>query len=244
METPHTVKSFDRELGALAASVEAMGSFAAAQFADAMQALLQRDPALAERVIEQDRRLDALRHDVSMTAASVIARRQPVASDLNEILTDLRTAEHLERIGDLAKNIAKRAIALATRTFPDEVTARLRRFGDTAAEQLRAALSAYAHRNAEQALVTRARDEMLDQLHTALFRELISLTAGDQAHVVGFVHLLFCAKNIERLGDHATHIAEAAYARATGHPPKSERRRDDESSTLSDGAAGSLPAKL
>lgn len=239
METPHTVKSFDRDLAALAASVEAMGVFATAQFADSMHALLQRDVARAERVIEQDRQLDALRHDVSSSAAIVIAKRQPVASDLSEILTDLRTAEHLERIGDLAKNIAKRASILASRTFPQDVMARLQEFGDAASEQLRAALLAYSQRNAEQALAARDRDETLDQLHTKLFRELVSRTAGDHASIVGFVHLLFCAKNIERIGDHAAHIAEAAYLRATGHPPKTERRRLDESSTLSNSGAGS-----
>jgi len=241
METPHTARAFDKDLAALAASIEAMGAFATAQFDDATHALLDRDRALAERVIEQDRRLDALRHDVSMAAAIVIAKRQPVASDLNEILTDLRAAEHLERVGDLAKNIAKRAMTVANHMYPEDVTARLEEFGNAASEQLRAALSAYAHCDAEQALSVRIRDETLDQLHTQLFRELVSRTAGDQANVIGFVHLLFCAKNIERIGDHATHIAEAAYLRATGHPPASERRRLDESSTISDDGDTGLP---
>jgi len=244
MSNPHTVKAFDQELAALAASIEAMGTFAATQFDDAVCALLHRDVARAERVIEQDRQLDALRSNVATTAAIVIAKRQPVATDLNELLADLRIAEDLERVGDFAKNTAKRAMTIANHIFPEDVTARLKEFGDAASEQLRSALSAYVHRDAQQALAARIQDETLDRLHTQLFREWVSRMGGDQVHVVCFLHLLFCAKNIERVGDHATHIAEAAYLLATGHPPESERRRLDESSTVDgDCSAGPLLPK-
>jgi phosphate transport system protein len=234
MSTPHTVKAFDQELATLARSVEAMGNFAAAQFDDGLFALLHGDLARAERVIEQDRQVDALRRDVTANVALVIAKRQPVASDLNEILADLRISEDLERVGDLGKNIAKRTLAIGQHRFPEEVSARLKEFGAVASAQLRLALDAYVRRDAEQALAARRRDETLDRLHTQLFRDFVSQTGGNHIHVLCFVHLLFCAKNIERVGDHATHIAEAAYQLVEGHPP-AERQRLDESSTISDG---------
>jgi len=244
MDSPHIAKAFDRDLTALAANIQTMGEFANAQFSDAVHALLHRDIAQAERVIEQDRKLDGLRRDVSLAAAIVIARRQPVAADLNEVLADLHIAEDLERIGDLAKNMAKRAVAISNRTFPEELTVRLKEFADAAAEQLRLGLSAYTHRDAPQALAVRSNDETLDRLHTELFRELVSRTRGDQEQVICFVHLLFCAKNIERVGDHAAHIAEAAYLLATGHPPETERRRMDESSGIGESAEhGSRPTQ-
>ena len=166
MDNPHIAKAFDRDLAALAANIQSMGEFANAQFSDAVHALLHRDISRAERVIGRDRELDGLRRDVSVTAATVIARRQPVAADLNEILADLRVAEDLERIGDLAKNMAKRAVAVSTRTFPEELALRLNTFANAAAEQLRLGLLAYTHRNAPQALAVRSNDEALDRLHT------------------------------------------------------------------------------
>ena len=243
MDNPHIAKAFDRDLAALAANIKTMGEFANAQFSDAVHALLHRDIAQAERVIEQDRELDGLRRDVSLAAAIVIAKRQPVAADLNEVLADF-ASRNLERIGDLAKNMAKRAVAISDRVFPEDLTMRLKEFADAAAEQLRLGLSAYVHHNAPQALAVRSNDEELDRLHTRIFRELVSRTSGDEEQVIGFVHLLFCAKNIERVGDHAAHIAEAAYLIATGHPPETERRRMDESSAIGASAAhGSAPTK-
>jgi phosphate transport system protein len=228
----HTVKAYDKELAALGSTIATMGDFAATQFADAVHALLQHDLPRAQRVIDQDHEVDTLRRDVSAAAATVITKRQPMASDLDEVLTDFRVAEDLERVGDLAKNTAKRAMAIASRVFPEDIVTDLQQLGDSASRQLRAALTAYAQRDAQQALAARDQDEALDQLHTQVFRELVSRTQGDQTQVVGFVHLLFCAKNIERVGDHAAHIAEAAYILATGRQPDTERRRLDESSSI------------
>lgn len=232
MSNPHIVRAFDTELSALARTITTMGEFASMQFAGAVSALLQHDLDMAKRVIDQDAQLDALRKEVSSAAASVISRRQPMAADLDEILSDFRVSEDLERVGDLAKNTAKRAIAIAARTFPPDVTEPLQALAEAASSQLRSALSAYIQRDAQQALAAREQDEALDELHTQVFRELVAKTQGDQAQVVGFVHLLFCAKNIERVGDHAAHVAEAAYILATGHAPDSERRRADESSSV------------
>lgn len=229
---PHIVRAFDQELAALSSSIEAMGKFAVAQFDNAVQALLSHDVARAQLVIDQDRELDGLRRDVSATAAGVITKRQPVAGDLNEVLADFRIAEDLERVGDLAKNIAKRTIAISGRTFPEDIVAQLKDFAEAAGQQLRAAISAYVSRAADAALAARMQDEELDRLHTHIFRELVSRTSGDQGQVVGYVHLLFCAKNIERVGDHAAHIADATYLLATGQLPADERRRLDASSTM------------
>ncbi len=240
MNNPHIVKAFDKELQELSGAVAAMGSFASQQFSNAVSALLQHDLELAKRVIDQDQQLDAMRKEVSAVAASVISRRQPMAADVDAILTDFKISEDLERVGDLAKNTAKRAIATADRTFPVDVTARLQQLGDAASEQLRLALCAYAQRDGQAALAARQQDESLDRLHTQVFRELVARTQGDRAQVVGFVHLLFCAKNIERVGDHAAHVAEAAYTLATGSQPEDERRRSDDSSLVT----GDVTAKL
>ncbi len=237
----HIVKAFDRELAALAQSISTMGEFAALQFSRSVAALLHRNPTEAQQVIDLDRELDTLRRDVSTSAASVITKRQPVAADLDEVLADFRVAEDLERVGDLAKNTAKRAVAVASREFPPELIASLESLAGAASDQLRAALAAYIQRDAQQALAARLQDEALDEQHTQVFREIVSRASGDQSHVVGYIHLVFCAKNIERVGDHAAHIAEAAYTLATGHAPDTERRRLDDSSLITgDTFAGAL----
>ncbi|MDB6060750.1 MAG: phoU [Verrucomicrobiaceae bacterium] len=230
MTPPHIVKAFDQELQTLTSSIGAMGDFAGAQFSDSVQALLRGDLVLAQRVIDQDRQLDALRRDLSAAAASVIARRQPMATDLDEVLSDFRIVEELERIGDLAKNIAKRATAVSSANFPLEIVEMLERLSALAAALLKGALETYVTRDAEQAIVVRQQDEEIDELHTSIFRDIVSRMTADQSQVIDFVHLLFCAKNIERIGDHATHIAEAAYFTVTGQRPPLERRRLDQSS--------------
>jgi phosphate transport system protein len=232
MPHTHIVTAFDQELDRLTSSIGAMGDFAGAQFTDAVQALLHGDTALAHRVVDQDRQLDALRRDLSASAALVIARRQPMAGDLDEVLADLRIVEDLERIGDLAKNIGKRAIAVAGTTFPSDLVARMEEMAGLATSQLRRALATFAARDAEEALAVRQQDESIDELHTAIFRDLVTRMGADTSQVIAFVHLLFCAKNIERVGDHAAHVAEAAYVKATGHQPDTERRRLDESSSV------------
>lgn len=210
MSTPHIVKSYDKQLQTLASSVGAMGDFAGVQFADAIQSLLAHDTAMAQRVIEQDRMVDALRRDLSAAAANVIARRQPVADDLDEVLAELRIVEDLERIGDLAKNIARRAITIAGEPLPAEITDKIRRLAALTSEQLRNAIDAYTAGDIEKARAMPQDDDEIDDLHGDIFADIIALMNGRQTQVIGLVHLLFCAKNIERIADHATHIAEIA----------------------------------
>ncbi|QAU35448.1 phosphate signaling complex protein PhoU [Janthinobacterium sp. 17J80-10] len=210
MNNPHIVKSYDKELQTLASSVGAMGDFAGVQFADAIQSLLAQDSAMAQRVIEQDRMVDALRRDLSAAAANVIARRQPVADDLDEVLAELRIVEDLERIGDLAKNIARRAITIAGEPLPAEITDKIRRLAALTSEQLRNAIDAYIAGDIEKARAMPQDDDEIDALHGDIFADIIALMNARQMQVIGLVHLLFCAKNIERIADHATHIAEIA----------------------------------
>jgi phosphate transport system protein len=200
-----------------------------------VRALLHGDWSLAQQVIDHDRRLDALRTELSTAAATVIARRQPLATDLAEVLATFRIAEDLERIGDLAKNIAKRATAVASSHFPEDMVERLDRLATLASDHLKGALDTFVARDAEQALIVRQQDEKIDALYTEIFKDLVGQLSIDPTQTIGFVHLLFCAKNIERIGDHATHIAEAAYLIATGHRPEAERQRLDTSSTLTGG---------
>lgn len=232
MTHPHIVKAFDLELKSLSNGVAAMGEYAIVQFSDAIEALLSHDVALAQRVIEQDRQLDALRRDLSSVIATVIARRQPMAVDLEEVLADFRIVEDLERVGDLAKNIAKRATAVLEEKFPEDLVGELRQLATMASGQLEQALAVYLEHDADKALIIRDGDEKVDVLHSQVFRTIVDRMSQDHAQVLGLVHLLFCAKNIERIGDHATHIAEAAYTTTTGHRPLSERPRGDVSSTM------------
>jgi phosphate transport system protein len=232
MSQSHIVHGFDQELQALADSIAAMGNFAEVQFTDSVKALLHGDMTLAQRVIEQDRQLDSLYRDLMAAASSVIIRRQPMANDLDEVLSDFRIAEELERVGDLAKNIAKRATAITNVNFPADIIKMLQQLSSLASEQLKGSLESYMERDAEKALIMRQRDEEIDILHTDIFREITARMATDKSCVVDLVHILFCAKNIERIGDHATHVAEAAYFAVTGKEPSLERRRLDNSSLL------------
>ena len=228
MNNPHIVKAFDQELQALTRNTTAMGEFAGAQFADAVRALLHADWALAQRVIDNDRRLDAFRTELSTAAATVIARRQPLAMDLEEVLATFRIAEDLERIGDLAKNIAKRATAVASSRFPPDIVQSVDTLAGLTAEHLKSALETFVARDGERAVIVRQQDEKIDELYSSIFRELVGRLSADPTQAIGFVHLLFCAKNIERIGDHATHIAEAAYLIATGRRLEPEPERQDQ----------------
>ncbi|MEO8467010.1 MAG: phosphate signaling complex protein PhoU [Gammaproteobacteria bacterium] len=243
MTHPHIVKAFDEELGVLMRYIRTMGDFAATQFADAVRALLKGDWSLAQRVIDQDRRIDGLRIELSTAAATVIARRQPMATDLDEVLATLRVAEDIERIGDLAKNIAKRATTVSSGQFSDDVVVRVEELAALASKLLAGALETFSLRDPEGALAVRRQDEQIDTLHTALFGELVARLSADPPQAIGLVHLLFCAKNIERIGDHATHIAEAAYQIVTGRKPQPERKKLDQSSTMASATPERPPAK-
>jgi phosphate transport system protein len=206
----HTVKAFSEQLDALSASIAQMGGITEAQFAAAVDSIARRDTALAENVVASDHRIDEIQLDVEDRALKLLALRQPMAVDLRETLAAIKIASELERIGDLAKNISKRAIVL-NREPPIRLTASLARMGKVALGQLKQVLDAYSDRNAAAAEAVWRQDGEIDELYNSLFRELLTYMMEDPRTIGSSTHLLFVAKNIERSGDHATNIAEVVY---------------------------------
>jgi len=225
----HTVKAFDEELGAIRTLIAEMGGTAEEQLARAVDALTRRDPELAEQVIADDTRLDQFELEIEDQSIRTIAKRQPMASDLRELMVAIRIASDLERVGDLAKNISKRTIAM-TDHIPSRVLGGFRRMGMLALEQLKTVLDAYARRDTEKALGVWNEDEELDQLYNSVFRELLTYMMEDPRTIGMCTHLLFGAKNIERIGDHATNIAENVYYLVEGHQLVDERPKQDKTS--------------
>jgi phosphate transport system protein len=223
----HTTRAFDTDLQELARKVAEMGHLDDEQIADAIDALVKRDAALARRVIAGDDRIDALQQEIEHKAIGTIARRQPMAVDLREIVGALRICNDLERVGDLAKNIAKRVLLLAEEFRIHEVALQLQHMGALVRDQLVRVLQSYERRDVAEALNVWRKDQEVDALDTGLFRELLTFMMEDPRTITFCTHMLFCAKNIERMGDHATNIAETVYYIAQGSPLKEERPKAD-----------------
>ena len=224
--TDHTVKSFTEQLEGLSALVAQMGGLTEAQFAAAMEAIARRDSAAAERAVGGDARIDEIQQEIEDRALKLLALRQPMAVDLRETLAAVKTAAELERIGDLAKNIAKRALVL-NREPPIRLTQSLARMGKAAQNQLKQVLDAFTSRNAEEAEAVWNRDGEIDEIYNSLFRELLTYMMEDPRTIGLCAHLLFGAKNFERIGDHATNIAENIYYLVHGKPIRGERPKKD-----------------
>ena len=225
----HIVKAFDNDLGAIRTLIAQMGGMAEEQLARAIDALTRRDPELAEQVISDDKKLDQFEIEIEERSIRTIAKRQPMASDLRELMVAIRIASDLERIGDLAKNISKRTIAM-TDHIPSRVLGGFKRMGLLALEQLKTVLDAYARRDTAKALSVWHEDENIDQLYNSVFRELLTYMMEDPRTIGMCTHLLFGAKNIERIGDHATNIAENVYFLVEGHQLVEERPKKDKTS--------------
>jgi phosphate transport system protein len=206
----HTVRSFDEQLQALAALVAQMGGLTEAQLAAAIEAIARRDSQAAEAAVSGDGRIDALQQEIEERAVKLLALRQPMAVDLRDTLAAIKIAGELERIGDLAKNIAKRALVL-NREPPIRLTQSLARMGKAAMGQLKQVLDAFSNRNADDAEAVWRRDGEIDEIYNSLFRELLTYMMEDPRTIGLCTHLLFVAKNIERSGDHCTNIAEVVY---------------------------------
>jgi phosphate transport system protein len=228
----HTVTSFDADLKTLADMVAEMGNRAGRAVADASRALIERNIQLAQQVIASDRSIDVLQHDIEERAVATLARRQPLAVDLRETISTIRIANDLERVGDLAKNVAKRVIAIGERASPVNVTAGLATLSARVADQLSEVIAAYTNRDDTAALAVWKADGAIDGLFTSLFRELLTYMMEDPRSIGFCTHLLFCAKNLERVGDHATNIAETAHYVITGEMLATERPKADESSAI------------
>jgi phosphate transport system protein len=227
MTEHHTVKAFDSDLQELARMVAEMGGLAERQVADAVDALARRDTALAQRVTAADAQIDALQREIEEKSVLTIARRQPVASDLREVVGALRLANDVERIGDLAKNIAKRVIALNSEFPPPKLIRGVEHMTVLLLGQLKAVLNAYARRSVAEAMAVWRGDEEIDAVCTSVFRELLTYMMEDPRNITFCIHLLFCAKNIERMGDHATNIAETVHYIIEGKPIADQRPKGD-----------------
>jgi phosphate transport system protein len=223
----HTTRAFDADLQELARKIADMGRLDDQQIASATEALMKRDLALARRVIAADDRVDALQREIEEKAVTTIARRQPMAVDLREIVGALRISNDLERVGDLAENIAKRVMLLTDEFRINEVMLQLQRMVQLARDQLTRVLQSYERRDVAEALDVWRKDQEVDALNTSLFRELLTYMMEDPRNITFCTHLLFCAKNIERMGDHATNIAETVYYIVEGRQLPEERPKAD-----------------
>ena len=232
----HTVKSFDQELQLLDKKVAQMGGQAERLLAQGFDALERRDPKLAEAAVASDRSIDQLERELQEQTILMIARRQPMANDLRHIMTVLKIAGDLERIGDLGKNIAKRALAVSGESHPKPLMTGLRHMVELALSQLKDVLDAYAERDADKADAVWRHDERIDAMYNSLFRELLTYMMEDPRNIGLSTHLLFGAKNIERVGDHTTNIAETVHFLVRGFNIADDRPKDDQtSSTLISG---------
>ena len=223
----HTVRAFDRELELLGRKIAEMGGIGEKMLADAIDALIRLDADLARATIAMDKRLDALQREVEETAVLVIARRQPVGVDLREIVAAMRISGDLERVGDLAKNIAKRAVTLSQEQRLPRAMIGLRHMGELAALQLKDVLDAYSQRDVERADAVWLRDQEIDALEDSVFRDLLTFMMEDPRNITICAQLLFCSKNVERVGDHATNIAETVHYILTGEMLPMERPKGE-----------------
>ncbi|AXV14332.1 phosphate transport system regulatory protein PhoU [Neorhizobium sp. SOG26] len=232
MAPTHILSAYDEELKYLSRRISEMGGLAEEMCSDALRALINSDTGLAQKVISDDVILDQAEREIQDKAILTIAKRQPMAADLREIVGTLRIAADLERVGDLGKNIAKRVIAVQGSGVPRKLARGLEHLSDLALVQLKEVLDVFANRSAEKAEAIRVRDEEIDAMYTSLFRELLTYMMEDPRNITPCTHLLFCAKNIERIGDHATNIAETIYYMKTGSQPEGDRPKDDSSNRL------------
>jgi phosphate transport system protein len=228
----HIAKVYDEDLAALKTMLAQMGGLVEQQLDDAIDALSRRDTLLADRVIQNDEKVDLLERQIEEKAILTIAKRQPMARDLREIMVAIKVSSDLERIGDLAKNTAKRAHAMSDHV-PRKLMAGMTRMGRLAQEELKNILDAYARSDAEKALDVWRADEDLDALYNSIFRELLTYMMEDPRNISLCTHLLFGAKNMERIGDHATNIAENIHYQVHGKALAEGRPKKDITSTIS-----------
>lgn len=223
----HTTKVFDADLAKLTQRVAEMGGFAQKQVLDAMDALIRHDSVLAQQVVAADASVDLFQRQIEQKAVETIALRQPMAVDLRSLVAVLRIANDLERIGDLAKNIGKRAVAIRDAHPARTLTRGLRHMTTLAVTQLSAVLDSFVDRSPFMALKVWQDDKDIDALYVSLFRELLTYSMEDPGSISTCMHLLFCAKNIERIGDHTTNIAEAVHYMVEGCAIAGERPKGD-----------------
>jgi phosphate transport system protein len=212
----HIVTSYEDELTNLQKAISEMGGMVEQAITDAATALLRLDHKAAQDVRTFDKKVDEMQQRINDMAVSIIARRQPMAADLRMVVTSIQVANDLERTGDMAKQLAKRALQIETLGLAPKFYNGVKHMTDLVARQLKAALDAYAHRDSAAAVEVCNRDDEVDAMYNSLFRELLTYMMEDPRNITQCTHLLFCTKSLERVGDHATNIAEAAYYLETG----------------------------
>jgi phosphate transport system protein len=240
MQSVHIVSAYDEELKYLSKRIAAMGGHAERMVEQAVAALVNADPGLAQKVIRDDVVLDEGQREIDDKAIVIIAKRQPMATDLREIVGAIRISADLERVGDLGKNVAKRVVAVIDGRQPTSLFRGIEALAHLALTQLKEVLDVYASRSVEKIGFVRDRDDQIDAMYTSLFRELLTYMMEDPRNITPCTHLLFCAKNIERIGDHATNIAETIYYIVTGDQMPSERPKGDKTDKI--GLPGTLRA--
>ena len=230
MTGDHIVKSFGEELDRIDQLIVEMGGLAETQLASAIRALVRRDADLANDVREGDARIDDLEREINDRIVRILALRQPMAGDLRVAIAALKISNELERIGDYAKNVAKRSVVLVQSPAMSS-TLTISRMGTLVQSMIKNVLDAYVARDAAAAEDVRDADQEVDQLHTSMFRELLTYMMEDPRNITPCTHLLFIAKNIERMGDHTTNIAEQVHFLVVGQDPEAARTKRDKSST-------------
>ncbi|HXE16273.1 MAG TPA: phosphate signaling complex protein PhoU [Stellaceae bacterium] len=230
MASEHIIKSYDEELRRLDNTITQMGGLAESQLAAAIEAVSKRDTQIATRVVEGDVAVDELDREIETLVVRLLALRQPMARDLRQIVASLKISADLERIGDYAANVAKRSLALSL-TPPVRPVHALARMGVFGQRMVKDILDAYVARDAEKALAVWMRDEELDEMYTSLFRELLTYMIEDARNITACTHLLFMAKNLERVGDLTTNIAETIYFFVHGVPLNQVRPKRDRTSS-------------
>jgi len=229
MTTDHIVKSFDDELNKLSDLVSRMGGHAEEQIERAIDALQKRDGVAATETIENDRKIDALQLEIEELAIQMIVRRQPLAADLRHTVAALKIAPLIERIGDYAKNIGRRTLAL-NQSPPVKPLFTIPRMGRMARNMVQDVLDAFSNNDVEKARAVWERDAELDDMYDSLFRELLTYMMEDPRSITACTHLLFVARNIERIGDIATNIAEVVHYQVEGQTLSEDRPKADEAS--------------
>jgi phosphate transport system protein len=232
VHSKHTTKVFDSDLQELARAIAEMGGLAERQIAEAIEALTTRDSGPAQRIVAADATIDAMQRNIEERAVETIARRQPVAGDLRQIVGILRMANEIERIGDLAKNIGKRIIAINGEDTPRGSMRGVSHMAALTLAQLRDVLDSFACRDAAKAVEVWTRDQDIDRLCTSLSQEFLAYMMEKSVAISLGAHLMFCAKNLERMGDHATNIAKAVHYMVKGETLLRERPKADFTSML------------
>lgn len=234
MQEQHITSAFDRDLEAIQAQIMKMGGLVEAAIRSGAKSLDTRDEELAEKVRKADRAIDELEELINSEAARVIALRGPIASDLRLLLSVIKISANLERIGDYAKNMAKRTSVLSQMAPVDDSAGALRRMAREVEKMLKDALDAYIQRDAELAMDVINHDRDVDQMYNALFREFLTFMMEDPRNITACMHLHFIAKNIERMGDHVTSIAEQVVYLVTGEHPDDARPKADKTSLVAE----------